>query len=83
MFGRKKKDVQAKSLSVCLIGCGPAGMSLLHALSKKRLKVEPDSLAAKALPTITCYEQASNPGGLWRDMSEQDRKSRDENKVVM
>jgi cation diffusion facilitator CzcD-associated flavoprotein CzcO len=83
MFSRKKKEAPASSLSVCLVGCGPAGMSLLHALAVKKAKADPGSDEAKRLPNVTCYERAPNPGGLWRDISEEERNARNENKVVM
>lgn len=87
MFSRSKKSGSsanaATGASVCLIGCGAGGMSLLHALAVKKSKLDPSSAEYKALPTITCFESAPGPGGIWRDVAEEDRnKNRDENLVV-
>jgi len=86
MFSRSKKSgastSTASGASVCLIGCGAGGMSLLHALAVKKSKLDSSSAEYKALPTITCFERAPGPGGIWRDVSEQDRKAREENLVV-
>lgn len=86
MFSRSKKSGSSTSaasgVSACLIGCGAGGMSLLHALAVKKSKLDPSSAEYKALPTIVCFEKASGPGGIWRDMPEQDRKAREENLVV-
>jgi len=62
-------DSQSGPLSVALIGCGPAGMMLLHALAHKTKTLDPDSKEFKNLPKITCYEQASSSGGVWKTAS--------------
>ena len=41
---------------VCVIGCGPAGMSLLLQLGK---------LPDDEIPDIVCYEKQDTPGGVW------------------
>jgi len=74
VFGKKKKDAgitmddnTIKNTTVALIGCGPAGMSFLHALQKRKSD-------GKAVPTVTCYERASSVGGIWRDVPSDDLK---------
>jgi len=57
-------------------------MSLLHALAARKAKLSSSSTEYK-MPNITCYEQAPVPGGVWRDISEEERKTKDENKAVM
>mmetsp|Transcript_26047 Transcript_26047/g.55997 ORF Transcript_26047/g.55997 Transcript_26047/m.55997 type:complete len:628 (+) Transcript_26047:172-2055(+) len=54
--------------SVAVIGCGPAGMFFLHALALRRAKLEEEGNveALVALPTVTCFERAPGPGGVWR-----------------
>lgn len=54
--------------TVALVGCGPGGMSFLHAvaLRRKRLEKEGNIAALAALPEVTCFERASSPGGVWR-----------------
>lgn len=76
---KKKSNVSDEPLDVALIGCGPAGMCLLHTLAKR--KQDPK---AKRLPNITCYERASSPGGLWRDVPSDDAdRKKTENKALM
>ena len=41
---------------VCVIGCGPSGMSMLLQLGKV-----PDD----EIPDIVCYEKQDTLGGLW------------------
>lgn len=41
---------------VCIVGCGPAGMSLLFQLGK---------LSDDEIPDIVCYEKQSDWGGAW------------------
>ena len=41
---------------VCVIGCGPSGMSMLLQLGKL-----PDA----EIPDIVCYEKQDTIGGLW------------------
>lgn len=54
--------------SVAIIGCGPGGMSFLHALACRRRRLEEeekfDEIAL--LPEVTCYEKCSSPGGVWK-----------------
>lgn len=69
LFGKKKKkDVLVtmdehtiQNTTVALIGCGPAGMSFLHALQKRKSENKP-------VPKVLCFERASSPGGAWRDV---------------
>jgi len=77
-FGRKSSSSAiSRPLDVVLIGCGPSGMALLHALKSCEGK---DLM----LPNITCYERASSPGGLWRDVPVSDpERNKPENKVLM
>jgi len=60
--------------SVAIIGCGPGGMSFLHAVAMRRKKLEDDGdlEALVRLPVVTCFERSSSPGGVWRnsDVSE-------------
>ena len=41
---------------VCVIGCGPSGMSMLFELGK---------LPDDQIPDIVCYEKQETVGGLW------------------
>ena len=41
---------------VCVIGCGPSGMSMLLQLGK---------LSDDELPDIVCYEKQDTVGGMW------------------
>ncbi|KAL3799286.1 hypothetical protein HJC23_013011 [Cyclotella cryptica] len=60
--------------SIALIGCGPAGMFFLHALSTRRRQLlqrhqhDNDSLqrALAGLPVVTCFESSTSPGGVWK-----------------
>ena len=78
MFRKSKKVTSdAGNLKVALIGCGPAGMSFLHALQKKKAE-------GVAVPQVTCYERASGPGGVWRDVPDDDKsRSKPENVPLM
>lgn len=68
-------------VDVVLIGCGPSGMALLHALAYHRSK-NPNS--SNNLPRITCFERASSAGGLWRSVASDDpSRSKPENKAAM
>lgn len=54
-----------KRTRVALIGCGAAGMCFLNALlTRKKRGDDVDHV----LPYITCFEQASEPGGCWRNV---------------
>ena len=46
----------SKEKRVCLIGCGPSGMSFLHHIGKL-----PDDVR----PEVVCYEKQSTWGGMW------------------
>jgi len=54
--------------TVAIIGCGPSGVSFLHAivLMKQRLEKGGDLEGVLQLPIVTCFESASEPGGVWR-----------------
>ena len=41
---------------VCVVGCGPSGISMLYHLGKL-----PDG----EIPDIVCYEKQDSAGGLW------------------
>jgi len=64
--GEESRSVS--SPTVAIIGCGPSGISFLHAINLKRKKMEEvgDVLGLSKLPTATCFERSSNPGGVWR-----------------
>lgn len=64
---------------VAVIGCGPGGMFVCHALETERLRLQGRLKAATTaeartalqekldlLPSIVCLEQANSPGGVWR-----------------
>ena len=76
----KSNDATNKPLDVVLIGCGPSGMALLHALAYQKSK-NPDL----NLPNITCYERASSAGGLWRNIKDSNdpKRKQPENRAVM
>ena len=79
MFRKSTKPKIESPLEVCLIGCGPAGMSFLHALNEKKKNPKPKY----PLPIVTCYEWAPGPGGIWRDVPDYDKnRNDDENKVL-
>ena len=56
------------SCTVAIIGCGPGGMFIQHALAlrKKQLQDEGNLAAVASLPQLTCFERGSSPGGVWR-----------------
>ena len=53
---------------VAVVGCGPGGMFFCHAIEtyRRELLEEGDEAGIAALPSITCFERASGPGGVWR-----------------
>jgi len=52
-------DSEIKSKTVCIIGAGPCGTSLLHAFNEAKKQGE-------AVPeTIVCYDKQGQIGGLW------------------
>lgn len=80
MFKKSKSKSKAVALDVCVIGCGPAGMMFMHALSEKKKKEDPKY----PLPNVTCYERNSSPGGLWRDVPTEDpNRTKEENQCLM
>lgn len=54
--------------TVVIIGCGPSGISFLHAvaLRKQKMEDEGDLEGLSKLPIVTCFERAAEPGGVWR-----------------
>ncbi|GFH58346.1 hypothetical protein CTEN210_14822 [Chaetoceros tenuissimus] len=64
-------STDVSSLSTCtvaVLGCGPGGMSFLHAVATKRKEYEEanDIEGLMKLPKVTVFEKASAPGGVWR-----------------
>ena len=53
---RKSSMSVSKKKRVCVIGCGPSGMSMLLQLGK---------LSDAEIPDIVCYEKQDTVGGLW------------------
>lgn len=54
-------------------------MMFLHAVSERKKKEGPKF----PIPNVTCYEQASLPGGVWKDVPETDpKRTRVENQVL-
>ena len=51
-----KMSSDSKEKRICLIGCGPSGMSFLHHIGKL-----PDGVR----PEVVCYEKQSTWGGMW------------------
>ena len=49
----------SKAKSVCVIGAGPSGMSVLFHFNK--LKEQ-----GKEIPEIVCFDKQSDWGGLWK-----------------
>lgn len=79
---KKKKNTASLDgpLDVALIGCGPAGMMFLHAVTEKKKTEDPKH----PVPNVTCYESAGSPGGVWKDVPQDDpERKREENKVLM
>jgi Flavin-binding monooxygenase-like len=64
-----KEMMKKKNISVAVIGCGPGGMFVCHALESKRREWLALGREVDSLPTIVCLEQASAPGGVWRSSS--------------
>jgi len=62
------KDRSPSSPSVAIIGCGPSGIAFLHAINLKRKEMEEkgDLDGLSKLPIATCFERASEPGGVWK-----------------
>ena len=53
MYSKMSEKVKKR---VCVIGCGPSGMSMLLQLGK---------LPDDEIPDIVCYEKQDTLGGLW------------------
>lgn len=64
------------------IGCGPGGMSFLHAVAcrRKKLTENNDFDGLRKLPVVTCFERNSLPGGVWRS-SEEEHKTTSNNGI--
>lgn len=70
-------DASIERTTVCLIGCGPAGMNFLHAVAERKAK-------GLAVPRVTCFERADSPGGIWRDIPDDDKeRKKPENVTAM
>ena len=54
-LGEKMSAAERKK-RICIIGCGPAGMSALYHFSK---------LSDDDIPELVCYEKQETWGGLW------------------
>jgi cation diffusion facilitator CzcD-associated flavoprotein CzcO len=54
--------------TVGVIGCGPGGMSFLHAIATRRRKLEEDGdeEGLSKLPIISVFERSSTAGGVWK-----------------
>ena len=61
-------ETQCTAPNVVIIGCGPSGISFLHAVAMRKKKMEDsgDLLGLSKLPIVTCFERAAEPGGVWR-----------------
>jgi len=87
-ISESSSDDEYERDSVAIIGCGPGGLSFLHALAtrRKKLQEEGDIEALQKLPNVTCFEMNSSPGGVWRsnDSIEQSgsTSSSDKNDVI-
>jgi len=76
-------EQEKQPITVCVIGYGPGGMSLAHAHSIRKQKLDFNSEEYKCLPEITIYERASKPGGVWRSVPDDDvERKRPENIVL-
>merc|ERR1719162_2083487 len=64
----EKREKSLSSPTVAIIGCGPSGISFLHAINLRRKKMEEkgDFAGLSKLPVATCFERASEPGGVWK-----------------
>jgi cation diffusion facilitator CzcD-associated flavoprotein CzcO len=54
--------------TVGVIGCGPGGMSFMHAIATRRKKLEEDGdeEGLSKLPIISVFERSSTAGGVWK-----------------
>lgn len=68
-----------QSPTVAVFGCGPSGMFFLHALNykKKMMEANGDVEGLARLPKVSCFERASEPGGVWR--SSRDHAAKEDN----
>jgi hypothetical protein len=67
--GEKTEFTRRAHTKVAVLGCGPGGMFFLHAIATKRRKLQQagDLEGLAALPEVTVYEKAPQPGGVWRE----------------
>eukprot|EP00547_Thalassionema_nitzschioides_P013990 CAMPEP_0194236738 /NCGR_PEP_ID=MMETSP0158-20130606/3929_1 /TAXON_ID=33649 /ORGANISM="Thalassionema nitzschioides, Strain L26-B" /LENGTH=657 /DNA_ID=CAMNT_0038970575 /DNA_START=23 /DNA_END=1996 /DNA_ORIENTATION=- len=68
--------------TVAIIGCGPGGMSFLHALALRRKALEGDEEGLAKLPIVTVYERASEAGGVWRSATTSNTTNNSSTKTV-
>ena len=70
--------VHPSKVSVAVIGCGPGGMSFLHAVAthQKKYEEEGNQEGLARLPIVTVFERNSQPGGVWR--SNQSNQAQDD-----
>uniref|UniRef100_A0A1I8HMW8 Flavin-containing monooxygenase n=1 Tax=Macrostomum lignano TaxID=282301 RepID=A0A1I8HMW8_9PLAT len=54
--------MQAAKRSLCVIGAGPSGMSVLYHLEKLRLQ---GGSAVAKMPQVACFEKQNDWSGLW------------------
>jgi len=77
---KKKAATPVRPMEVALIGCGPAGMMFLHAINEKKKNEDPKY----PVPNVTCFERAALPGGVWKDVPENDpNRKEEENQMLM
>ena len=57
-----------EALTMAFIGCGPSGMSFLHAVALRKLRMEEegDVEELSKLAIVACFDRAPEPGGVWR-----------------
>lgn len=61
--------------TIAIVGCGPGGLSFLHALNSLRRKMEandPDDPELMLLPIAKCIERSDRPGGVWKQTDNRD-----------
>lgn len=66
--------------TIAVIGCGPSGMSFLHALEVRRQQYEnqKNTKGLDKLPLVTVYERNALPGGVWRSSKNNDSEEEDD-----
>jgi len=64
----EKTDGSFSPTTLAIIGCGPSGIAILHAINHRRKKMEDegDFNGLSKLPIATCFDRSSGPGGVWR-----------------